>query len=235
MAVEHRKRILVVEDEPDLNRMMCDFLATRGYVCTGAFAGDEAISRFFEEPPDLVVLDVMLPNIDGLNVLRTIRRTADTPVIMVTARGAEEDKLSGFDTGVDDYVVKPVQLKELAARIAAVLRRTGSAPATDMTVITLGGLTVDQSRRRVLRDGQPVQLTDAQFRILATLASDPGRVFTRMQLLESVQGDSFAAYERTVDAHVKNIRKRIETDPSRPRYIETVRGVGYRFCEGPWT
>lgn len=236
-------RILVVEDEPDLNRMIVDFLSSCGFQCDAAVDGAQAFERFFLLHHDLVVLDIMIPAVDGMAVARGIRARSDVPIVFLTARGEEEDRLAGFDAGADDYLIKPFSFRELEARIRAVLRRTQrdaepqepvtepAIPTQDQAIITRGNLTIDTVRRKVTRDGQRVELTGAQFDLLVTMASDPGRVFTRLQLLGRIQEDSFAGYERTIDVHIKNLRKAIETDTRNPRYIETVWGVGYRFGE----
>jgi len=220
-------RILVVEDEVELNEMVCDFLASQGHEASGATDGAEALKRFFEVPPELVVLDLNLPTVDGLSVARTIRTQSEVPVIVISARGEEEDRIDGFRSGVDDYVVKPLSLPELALRIEAILRRRNGAHSG--TRLVVGDLVVDAEERQVSIAGRAVPLTLAQFEILRTLAGAPRRVFTRLQLLQSYQPNAFAGYERTIDVHVKNLRKLIETDPSQPRRIVTVRGVGYRM------
>ena len=222
-------RILIVEDEPDLNRMLSDFLTSRGYLCESAFDGTSALAAFYREVPDLVILDLNLPHIDGMEVARTIRTAHNTPIIMLTARGEEEDTLAGFEVGTDDYVVKPASMKEIAARVTALLKRSSGGRGT--ATIARGTLLLDTEKRRVYRDGTPLNLTGAQFAILQTLMSSPGRVFTRMQLLETFQDHAFAGYERTVDVHIKNIRKALGENQSDTRYIETVWGTGYRFTE----
>lgn len=225
--------VLVVEDELDLNRMICDYLASKGHVPRAAFDGAEAIKAVFDDRPDIIVLDLNLPNLDGLEVARIVATQTSIPTIVTTARGEEDDRLAGFEAGVDDYVVKPFSLPELALRIEAVLRRThGRSDATSTeAVVSVGDLHIDVDRRIVRVAGRRVDLTAAQFTMLLTLAKSPGRVFTRLQLLQSVQDGGYEGYERTVDVHIKNIRKRIETDPRDPRLITTVWGVGYRMEE----
>ncbi len=222
--------ILVVEDEPDLNQMIADFLTHEGYATIQAYDGSTAMRLLFQSPPDLVILDLNLPHVDGIDVARTITTQTNVPVIIATARGEEEDRLHGFEVGADDYVVKPFSLPELAMRVAAVLRRahgTGQ-PAADH-LITVDDLVIDSDQYTVQVSGNPVHLTAAQFAILLHLARNPGRVYSRLQLLESFQQDSFEGYERTIDVHIKNIRKLIEADPRNPRRIVTVWGVGYRL------
>lgn len=222
--------ILVVEDEPDLNQMITDFLAHKGYAAVQAYDGSTAMRLLFQSPPDLVILDLNLPQVDGIDVARTITTQTNVPVIIATARGEEEDRLHGFEVGADDYVVKPFSLPELAMRVAAVLRRAhGTGQPADAHLITVDDLVIDSEQYTVQVAGNLVHLTAAQFAILLHLARNPGRVYSRLQLLESFQQDSFEGYERTIDVHIKNIRKLIEADPRNPRRIVTVWGVGYRL------
>jgi two-component system phosphate regulon response regulator OmpR len=227
--------VLVVEDETDLNRMIRDYLESKGFTTVEAGDGAGAVRAVFEQRPDIVLLDLNLPVLDGMHVARTIRAQTDVPIIVATARGEEEDRIDGFQAGVDDYVVKPFSLPELALRIEAVLRRVHAASARkndgETDEVVAGDLRIDPARRRVLVHERPVELTAAQFAILRRLAESPGRVFTRMQLLESLQSDPYEGYERTVDVHIKNIRKAVEENPHEPRRIVTVRGVGYRLEE----
>jgi DNA-binding response OmpR family regulator len=222
--------ILVVEDEPELNQMIADFLTHKGYTTTQAYDGSTALRLLFQSRPDLVVLDLNLPHVDGIDVARTITTQTSVPVIVATARGEEEDRLRGFEVGVDDYVVKPFSLPELAMRVAAVLRRSqGSARPAAEHLVVVDDLVIDSDQHTVEVGGHPVHLTAAQFSILLHLARNPGRVYSRLQLLESFQQDSFEGYERTIDVHIKNIRKLIESDSRNPRRIVTVWGVGYRM------
>ncbi|MEX2442735.1 MAG: response regulator transcription factor [Alkalispirochaeta sp.] len=222
--------VLVVEDEPDLNQMIADFLTHKGYTTTQAYDGSTAMRMIFQSPPDLVILDLNLPHVDGIDVARTITSQTSVPVIIATARGEEEDRLQGFEIGADDYVVKPFSLPELAMRVAAVLRRSQSAEQpTDGGVLTVDDLIIDPEQYTVHIADRPVHLTAVQFAILLHLARNQGRVYSRLQLLESFQQDSFEGYERTIDVHIKNIRKLIETHPRNPRRIVTVWGVGYRM------
>ena len=223
--------VLVVEDERDLNEMICDFLTHHGYETVAAFDGPGAIRMVFERQPDIVVLDLNLPHLDGIDVAKTITTQTSVPIIITTARGEEEDRLSGFSAGVDDYLVKPFSLPELAMRIAAILRRSSgpTAPETREPTVVAGDLVIDPQRRTVHVSGRSVSLTAAQFAILLRLAGNPGRVYSRLQLLESFQEDAFEGYERSIDVHIKNLRKQIEDDPRRPQRIVTVWGVGYRL------
>ena len=223
------KRVLVIEDEAGIARLIRDYLEQAGFAVRLAGDGKTALQVAALEPPDLVVLDLGLPGMDGLDVMREIRRTAPTPVIVVTARGDETDRIVGLEIGADDYVVKPFSPKELVARVRAVLRRT-EARETAPEMLTSGEVVIDVPRMRVTVAGRLVELTATEFELLATLAREPGRVFTRAQLLDAIHGVAFEAYERAIDAHVKNLRRKIEP-PGEPRYIQTVYGVGYRFAE----
>lgn len=229
---EMSARILIVEDERELATMMLDYLTARGYEARAVCDGAAALKEVFSDPPRLVVLDLNLPGLDGIEVARTIRSQTTIPIIIASARGEEEDRLDGFDVGADDYVVKPVSLPELTARIGAILRRAdGATSSAETDVIRLGDLVVDRDRRRVTVGGRIAHLTAAQFSIIEHMASSPGRVFSRMQLLESFQADPYEGYERTIDVHIKNIRKQIEEDPRTPRRLTTEWGVGYRLEE----
>jgi two-component system alkaline phosphatase synthesis response regulator PhoP len=222
--------VLVVDDEPKIAQLARDYLEHAGYAVLLAGDGISAVQLANARQPDLVVLDLGLPGIDGLEVMRRIRATGATPIVLLTARDTELDKLLGLELGADDYVTKPFSPRELVARVRAVLRRAerSSAPSDRVAV---GDLVLDMPRLRVTVAGHPVELTPTEFSILATMARDPGRVFTRSQLLDAVHGVAFEAYERAIDAHVKNIRRKLEPDPARPRYLLTVYGVGYRVAE----
>jgi DNA-binding response OmpR family regulator len=230
------KKILVVDDEEKIRKMICDYLGAVGYETISAADGIDAITQTVVEKPDLVVLDIMMPGLDGLDCTRRIREKSHVPIIMVTAKAEEADKLIGLEVGADDYLVKPFSLKELAARIRAVLRRTESFSNEEKNekssdIITAGDIILNIDKMSVHRDGTRLDLTSVQFEIFKLLISSPGRVFTRMQLLNSFQEDAFEGYERTIDVHIKNIRKTIERIPSKPVYIQTVWGAGYRFSE----
>jgi DNA-binding response OmpR family regulator len=229
--LEKHYRILIADDEKKISEMIRDYLQAVGFEVEEAANGLKAIELLESFKPHLVVLDVMMPGLDGFDVVRRIREESDTPIILLTARAAEQDKLIGLELGADDYMTKPFSMKELAARIRAVLRRSSGSALGDAGISRLGPIVLDREKRTVLRDGRKVELTGAQFDILARMMEYPGKVFTRMQLLESVQDHAFEGYERTIDVHIKNIRKAIETDPSQPVLILTVWGVGYKLAE----
>jgi len=224
------KKILVVDDEIKIVRLVRDYLEAAGFRVVTAYAGKEALAVFRHEKPDLVVLDLMLPEMDGLDVARIMRRESDVPIIMLTARVEETDRVLGLELGADDYVTKPFSPRELVARVRAVLRRVGGEEQAP-SLIRAGDVEIDPERRTVTVAGRPVELTTTEFDLLTVLARHPGRVFSRLELLERVQGYAYEGYERTVDAHIKNLRRKIEPDPKHPRYILTVYGVGYKFAE----
>ncbi len=222
--------ILIVEDETSLARLVRDYLDRSGYRVIVAADAASALQRFRMDRPDLVVLDLGLPDRDGLDVTREIRKTSNLPIIVLTARGDEIDRVVGLELGADDYMVKPFSPKELVARVRAVLRRTSNAPVA-VEIIRAGDLTIDIPRMRVTRGKTPIELTPTEFQILVALAREPGRVLTRGQLLDAVHGVIFESYERAIDAHVKNIRRKLEPDSSHPTYVLTVHGVGYKFAD----
>ena len=222
--------VLVVDDEPKIAQLARDYLEHAGFAVVTAGDGSSAVHVARTRRPDLVVLDLGLPGLDGLDVLRSIRSAGGTPVIIVTARDTELDKLLGLELGADDYVTKPFSPRELVARVRAVLRRSERA-AEPKDRIEVGDLGLDVPRLRATVRGRPIDLTPTEFSLLATMAREPGRVFTRSQLLDAVHGVAFEAYERAIDAHVKNLRRKLEPEPSRPRYVLTVYGVGYRVAE----
>ena len=225
------RTILVVDDEPILRETLVEELRDEGFRVVAAADGRAAVERFRQDQPDLVLLDLMLPELSGIEVCRIIRAESGVPILMLTARDAELDKVVGLELGADDYVTKPFSLRELLARIRALLRRTerqatnGEAPKS----IAFGDVTVDLGGHRLLRDGQPVAVKPKAFELLAFLTQHPGQVFTRDQLLERVWGYDYAGETRTVDVHVHWLRGHIEDDPSAPRFLHTVRGVGYVF------
>ena len=222
--------ILVVDDEPKIAQLARDYLEHAGFRVLTAADGRAALRAVSRERPDLIVLDLRLPDIDGLDVTRTLRKASTVPIIMLTARDDESDKLIGLELGADDYMTKPFSPKELVARVRAVLRRGALAQAGGES-LRVGELVVDQSRMRASVGGRPVDLTATEFQLLTALARSPGRVFTRSQLLDALHGVALEAYERAIDAHVKNIRRKLEPDPRRPRYLLTVYGVGYKLAE----
>jgi two-component system, OmpR family, alkaline phosphatase synthesis response regulator PhoP len=222
--------ILVVDDNADILRLTRDVLEHAGFSVSTATTGRAALQRVHTDRPDLVVLDLGLPDLDGIDVARSLRRESEVPIIMLTARSDESDTLVGLEIGADDYVTKPFSPKELVARIRAVLRRAeGAVARTDH--LRVGDLELDIPRMAVTAGGRRVELTNTEFQLLATMARQPGRVFTRSQLLDAVHGVAFESYERAIDAHVKNIRRKLEPDPRQPRYVETVIGVGYRVAQ----
>ncbi len=225
------KTVLVVEDEMKIARLVRDYLEHAGFHVIVTGDGGSALASARGSKPDLVVLDLGLPGQDGLDVTRDLRRTSNVPIVMLTARGDESDRIVGLELGADDYIVKPFSPKELVARVRAVLRRTESTRAGGPDVLRAVDVEVDVPRMRVSVSGRPVVLTPTEFQLLATMVREPGRVFTRGQLLDAVHGVAFESYERAVDAHVKNIRKKIEPSPGHPRYLLTVHGVGYRLAD----
>jgi two-component system, OmpR family, alkaline phosphatase synthesis response regulator PhoP len=222
--------VLVVDDAPEIVRLTRDYLEHAGFAVLVAADGPAALKLARTRAPDVIVLDLGMPGMDGLDVTRELRRGSAVPIIMLTARADESDKLVGLELGADDYVTKPFSPKELVARVRAVLRRAQLAQAPPERT-TVGDLEVDRPRMQVSVAGRRVELTATEFDLLATLAGQPGRVFTRAQLLDAVHGMAFESYERAIDAHVKNLRRKIEPDPHAPRYIETVIGVGYRLAD----
>jgi two-component system, OmpR family, alkaline phosphatase synthesis response regulator PhoP len=227
------KTILVVEDEMKIARLVRDYLEHAGFEVIVAGDGGAAVSSARGSKPDLVVLDLGLPGLDGLDVTRELRRTSNVPIVILTARGDESDRIVGLELGADDYVVKPFSPKELVARVRAVLRRTEpGGQGGGSGVLRAAGVELDVPRMRATVAGRPVELTPTEFQLLATLVRQPGRVFTRAQLLDAVHGVALESYERAIDAHVKNIRKKIEPGSGRhARYLLTVYGVGYRFAD----
>ena len=222
--------VLVVEDEIEIARVVRDYLRNAGFEVIVVGDGGSAVASVRSAKPDLLVLDLGLPGRDGLDVAREIRRWSDTPIVMLTARGDETDRIVGLEIGADDYVVKPFSPKELVARVRAVLRRTRTAARGD-EIVRASDVEIDTGKMRVSVAGRQADLTPTEFQLLATLAREPGRVFTRSQLLDAVHGVAIESYERAIDAHVKNIRRKIEPTPNQPRYLLTVHGVGYRFAD----
>ncbi|MBN2678214.1 MAG: response regulator transcription factor [Anaerolineaceae bacterium] len=223
--------ILIVDDEPQISAVISAYLTNSGYRTITAQDGKTALELFEEKHPALVLLDLNLPGKDGLEVCQTIRQDSDTPIIMLTARSEETDKLVGLELGADDYIVKPFSPREVVARVKTVLRRSGSGAETQ--VIKTDRLEIDTTQHIVLRDGQLVELTPTEFDLLLILAQNPRRVFSRLQLLEKTQGTTYEGYERTIDAHIKNLRLKLEPDPRNPSLIHTVFGVGYKYEEIP--
>jgi DNA-binding response OmpR family regulator len=225
-------RILLVDDEQAVQTLLTYPLRKEGYEVVGAKDGQEALDRFSEERFDLVVLDIMLPKLDGIEVCRRLRTRSQVPIIMLTAKGDEVDKVAGLEMGADDYITKPFSVREFRSRVKAALRRgnmTGQATPPADEPIRAGDLAIDFERRSVQLRSEPIQLTYVEFEILASLAAAPGRVFTRETLLEQIWGDSTYRDPRTVDVHIRHLREKLESDAKQPEYLFTVRGVGYRF------
>jgi DNA-binding response OmpR family regulator len=225
------RTVLVVDDEPEIVRLVRDYLERAGFAVVTAADGDTALRVAHRNRPDIVVLDLGLPGIDGLDVARELRRGGEMPIIMLTARTEEADRVAGLELGADDYVSKPFSPRELVARVRAVLRRTDSARSQGDVVRAGDSLVLDAARMEASVDGRPVELTATEFALLLQMARQPGRVFTRAQLLDAIHGVAVESYERAIDAHVKNIRRKIEADPHAPRHLQTVFGVGYRVAE----
>ena len=223
------RRILLVEDEKNIRDAVAAYLERAGYWVTPAADGQEAVDAFSLHQFDLVILDLMLPRLLGEKVCRIIRDTSDVPIIMLTAKGEVEDRIVGLELGADDYLIKPFSPRELVARVRALLRRAHIDSEPQREVLDFGGLTIDLNGHKVLVNDEEVDLTASEFKLLTTLSRYPGRVYSRMELVEKVLGYDFEGYERTIDSHVKNLRAKIGDDPRNPRWIYTVHGVGYRF------
>jgi two-component system OmpR family response regulator len=223
------QKILVVDDEAWVVEAVRKYLEAAAFDVVVAYDGATALAQYEVHRPDLIILDWMLPALDGLSVAARIREVAYTPIIMLTARTDETDRLDGFQAGVDDYVVKPFSARELEARVRAVLRRSsGKGPA----LLEVGDLKLDQEQRRLWVKEEPVELSAMAFDLLAFLMANPGRVFTRLELLEAIRGETYGSFERAVDSHVKRLRQRIEPDPHNPTYLVTVFGIGYKLARG---
>lgn len=226
------KKILVVDDEPKITQIVRDYLERSGFEVRTAYDGKTALSLAKTEKPDMVVLDLGLPQMDGLDFTREYRKSSNAPIIMLTARSEESDKLIGLEMGADDYITKPFSPKELVARVRVVFRRMTASANKTTDIIHAADLTLDVLRLRVTIEGREIEeLTPTEFELLAALASQPGRVFTRAQLLDAIHGVAFESYERAIDAHIKNIRRKIEIKAGEPKYILTVYGVGYKFAD----
>src|SRR5262245_40382825 len=223
------KHILVVDDEPRIAEIARDYLERAGFTVSMAGNGAEALAYARSRRPDLIVLDLGLPQMDGLDVTRALRKQSNVPIIMLTARVDESDKLIGLELGADDYVTKPFSPKELVARVRAVFRRIDAAPERG-DIIRAGDVTLDKRRMQATVGKRAIELTATEFELLSTLAAQPGRVFTRAQLLDGIRGVEVDSFDRAIDAHVKNVRRKIEPDPKNPKYVLTVHGVGYKFA-----
>ncbi len=226
-----KRKILVVDDDRKIIDLVRLYLERDGYRVLVAYDGLEALELARRKRPDLIVLDLLLPELDGLDVCRILQAESEVPIIMLTAKTTEEDKLVGLELGADDYVTKPFSPRELVARVRTVLRRVGQEARQGLTEIRFADLVIDRRSHEVRVRGEVVPLTPTEFRLLEVLAGEPGRAFTRLELLDRVFGYDFEGFERTVDVHVKNLRKKIEPDPKQPTYVKTVYGVGYKFGE----
>ncbi len=227
------KTVLVVEDEPRIAQIVLDYLQHAGFAVLTAADGAGALALARDRRPDLVVLDLGLPQIDGMSVAKELRRESQIPIIMLTARVEETDRLLGLEVGADDYITKPFSPREVVARVRAVLRRAehGGGDLGDNTVLRRGDLTIDPAKMTMTRGRTAIELTPTEFQLAAALAQRPGRIFTRAQLLDAVRGTEVESFERAIDAHIKNIRRKLEPDPRRPRYVLTVYGIGYKFTD----
>jgi DNA-binding response OmpR family regulator len=224
--------VLIVDDEPAIVRLVRDYLERAGFEVMTASNGEDGLQAFARGSPDLVILDLSLPRMDGLDVARAMRRAGDVPIIMLTARTDEADRVAGLELGADDYVTKPFSAREIVARVRAVLRRAQTAARHDDVIRVGESIVLDAPRMQVQVDGRDAVLTATEFQLLLHMARQPGRVFTRGQLLDAVHGVAVESYERAIDAHIKNIRRKIEQDPRSPRHLQTVFGVGYRLVDG---
>jgi DNA-binding response OmpR family regulator len=225
------KTILVVDDEPKIVQLLRDYLERAGFRVLTAPNGKTALALAHSEKPDMIILDLGLPEMDGLDVTRALRKDSNVPILMLTARSDETDKLIGLELGADDYITKPFSPRELVARVRVVFRRMENYSEANTEILQAADLTLDIPRMRVIAVGREIEeFTPTEFELLAAMARHPGRVFTRNQLLEAVHGVAFESYERAIDAHIKNIRRKIEPGPGEPRYILTVYGVGYKFA-----
>jgi len=223
------KKIMVVDDEPQILKVLRAYLEKSGFQVVSAADGNSALAIFKREKPDFLILDLNLPGMDGLDVCKAIRRESNVPILMLTARVEEADRLIGLELGADNYVIKPFSPREVVARVRTIFRRTNISEAAASEHIQIGDLSIDVEKHTVLRGDLTIDLTPTEFDILVTLARQPRRVFTRLQIMEQAQGDAFEGYERTIDAHIKNLRLKLEPNPRKPVYIQTVFGVGYKF------
>ncbi len=227
-----QRSVLIIDDDAKLVELLQLYFEKDGFVVFTANDGLTALKTAREKEPDILVLDLMLPGMDGWDICRALRRDSEVPILMLTARAEESDRLVGLEIGADDYVTKPFSPKEVVARVKAILRRT-KRTAAKVESVRLGDVVIDLKQYQVTKGGQPVELTPTEFKMLELLAANPGRVFSRLQIVEQAQGYSFEGYERTIDAHIKNLRRKIEDNPREPVYIQTVYGVGYRMAGTP--
>jgi DNA-binding response OmpR family regulator len=226
------ERILIVDDEPSIHEVVRAYLERDGFIVYSARDGREGLDLALTKRPALIVLDLMLPDVSGEEICKQVRSRSDVPILMLTARSTEDERVAGLSLGADDYLVKPFSPRELTARIKAILRRSsgGEMPLVEQLRFDEGRLVIDDVRHEVLLDGERVELTASEYKLLSALAQYPGRAYSRFELINRVQGHDFEGYERTIDAHVKNLRHKIESDHQHPRYVETVHGVGYRLA-----
>ena len=233
MATEPNKKIVVIDDDSSVQEVVRAYLEKDGYHVFVAGTAEDGLSLTARIKPGLVVLDLMLPDRSGEEICREIRERSDLPILMLTAKASEDERVTGLAIGADDYLTKPFSPRELVARVRAILRRThgGDQPLVEVISLDGGALEIDTVRHEVRKAGEPVELTPNEYKLLQTLARYPGRAYSRFELINHVQGYEYEGYERTIDAHVKNLRKKIETDPKQPRYVETVFGVGYRLAK----
>jgi DNA-binding response OmpR family regulator len=230
MSAQPNKKVVVIDDDPSVQEVTRAYLERDGYLVYLAGTASEGLAIAERVKPGLVVLDLMLPDRSGEDICREIRERSDVPILMLTAKASEDERVAGLALGADDYLTKPFSPRELVARVRAILRRTQTeTPLVELISFDGGALEIDTVRHEVRRDGQPVELTPNEYKLLQTLARYPGRVYSRFELINHVQGYEYEGYERTIDAHVKNLRRKIEPDPKHPRYVETVFGVGYRL------
>lgn len=226
------RTILIVDDKREIRTLLNDYLSQEGFQVVEAADGREALFVARNERPALIILDLMMPEMGGYEFMRVYSREADTPIIILTARLEEGDKVLGLELGADDYVTKPFSMRELTARVRAVLRRLEKADNGGPVLLQTGDIILDRQTRQVSVGGEAVALTPSEFELLAIFLAAPGRVFSRLELLDRLQGEAYEGYERTIDVHIRNLRAKIEPDARKPRYIETVYGVGYRFAPG---
>jgi DNA-binding response OmpR family regulator len=226
------ERILIVDDEPSIHEVVRAYLERDGFIVYSASDGREGLELALSKRPALIVLDLMLPDVSGEEICREVRSRSDVPILMLTAKSSEDQRVAGLSLGADDYLVKPFSPRELVARIKAILRRSsgGEMPLVEQQSFDEGRLQIDSVRHEVLLGGEPVELTASEYKLLCALAQYPGRAYSRFELINRVQGHDFEGYERTIDAHVKNLRRKIEPDHRHPRYVQTVQGVGYRLA-----
>lgn len=226
------ERILIIDDEPWVHEVARGYLEREGYIVSSASSGREGLELAAAKSPALLILDLMLPDITGEAVCTEVRSRSDVPILMLTAKAGEDQRVEGFELGADDYLTKPFSPRELVARVKAILRRAESAdtPLVAQPTFDSGRLRIDTARHEVLIDGEAVALTPSEYKLLVALATYPGRVYSRYELINRMQGHDFRGYERTIDAHVKNLRRKIEPDPEAPSYVQTVHGVGYRLA-----